>query len=451
MNDRPLSDAEAIMWRLQRTPGMSSTFGSISLYDRCPDLAALRRRMIAAAAAIPRLRSVIHDDDNPLNAPLWREDPDFAIEDHVRHIALPAPGRLGDLYALANQIINDPLDPHKPQWMFTVVDGVHLGSGRKPGAALVQRMHHAIADGEASIAMSMYFLDLERGAKEPLSDLLPPPEPEPAEPIAGGAAGLLRDLVNGLRIPATIAKGLREAISDPGTLASQLGDVCPAHSPLWTGRSLRRQIRALDLDFAALRDAARRHGGTLNTAFMTVVADAAARYHDELDCPVESLRMSLAVSSRGDDDSRAGNAFGLARITVPTAKMPIGERFTLIGQAASAARGGGAATVSTAAALASALPSAIVARLARQQAATVDIATSNVRAAPVPLYMAGGKMIATYPIGPLMGVPCNVTMMSYNGMLNIGINIDPAAIAEPNRFVKALQRSTKSLIGRAKR
>lgn len=447
MSDRPLSDAEAVMWRLQRTPGMSSTFGSISLLDRRPNIAALRRRMITAAEAIPRLRSVIHDDDNPLNSAVWRLDPDFAIEDHVRHISLPAPGRLADFFTLANQIINDPLDPHKPQWIFTIVDGIRLASGRT-GAALVQRMHHAIADGEASVAMSMYFVDLERGAKEPLTDLLPPPEPDLTAEATGGVAGLLRDLST---MPAAIARGLRGAISDPSSLATQLGDTEPAHSPLWTQRSLRRQIRTLDLDFEPIRAAAKRHSGTLNTAFMTVVAEAASRYHQELDAPVETLRMSLAVSSRGEGDARSGNAFGLARITVPTATMPIGERFEQINRAVTAARSGGAASSAAVASLAAALPTAIIARFARQQSATVDIATSNVRAAPVPLYMGGAMLLATYPIGPLMGVPCNVTMLSYNGQLNLGINVDPAAIAEPDRFVKAMRRAASALAGRTKR
>ncbi|HQV56802.1 MAG TPA: wax ester/triacylglycerol synthase family O-acyltransferase, partial [Ilumatobacteraceae bacterium] len=265
MADVPLSDAETMMWRLQRTPGMSSTFGSISLLDRSPKLATLRQRMATAAAAIPRLRSTIHDDDNPLNPPVWRLDPDFNIDDHVRHIALPAPGRLTDLYELAGQIINDPLDPHKPQWQFVVIDGIRGGAGG-PTSALVQRTHHAIADGEASIEMSMYFLDLERNAKQPLignADAVTDDEAAESNEGGDGGSNVWRDLTNGLRLTAHVAKGLRGAISDPGALAGQLTDSSPAKSPLWVNRSLRRQIHSIDLPMAPLRDAARRLGGTL--------------------------------------------------------------------------------------------------------------------------------------------------------------------------------------------
>ncbi len=70
-------------------------------------------------------------------------------------------------------------------------------------------------------------------------------------------------------------------------------------------------------------------------------------------------------------------------------------------------------------------------RLARQQAQTVDFATSNVRAAPFPLYLAGAEVLENYPVGPLVGVAFNLTLLSYNGSLDMGLNVDAAAVAQP--------------------
>lgn len=433
-----------MMWRLERTPGLSSTFGSLTLLDRVPKITELRRRLANAAAGIPRLRSRIVEGEYPLMPCSWVEDPYFRVEDHVRHITLPAPGRLADLVELAGRIINDPLDPHRPLWDFTVIDGVREKSVR---AAIVQRTHHAVADGESTLAMSLYFTDLERN---PAAPLIAPPEPadEPGStndddalaPASRFARGV-RDLVGGM-------------LADPVSLVGQLVDTHPARSPLWTARSTRRRFEIIDFDFEPLYAACKRLEGTLNTGFVTIVADAAGRYHRALGEPVDTLRLSMAVSSRPHDDSAAHdgevrNAFGLARLTVPTGEMPVADRFRAVCDAAAAVRTGGASSVSVAATLLAAAPTALVARLAKTQAATVDIATSNVRAAPCDVFIAGAKVLGVHPAGPLMGVPANITMLSYAGRLHLGIHLDPAAITEPARLVRALRSSYRALVGRA--
>ncbi len=70
-------------------------------------------------------------------------------------------------------------------------------------------------------------------------------------------------------------------------------------------------------------------------------------------------------------------------------------------------------------------------RLARQQSGTIDFATSNLRAAPFPLYIAGARIMGNFPVGPLAGVAFNLTLLSYCGSLDMGLHLDPAAVAEP--------------------
>jgi hypothetical protein len=230
------------------------------------------------------------------------------------------------------------------------------------------------------------------------------------------------------------------------SVVSQLSDTEHARSPLWTERSLRRRFEVARAPFRATKDAAKRLGGTLNTAFITAAAEAASRYHVEMGAPVETLRTSMAVSTRTAESG--ANAFSLSRLQVPTAEMPIAERFALIQQATDVARGevrGGGASLETLAAVAAALPTSLVTRLARQQSQTIDFATSNVRGAPVPLYIAGAQLVNIYPIGPLAGVAFNLTLMSYLGSLDMGLNIDAAAVAEPARLATLLEQSFRDL------
>jgi hypothetical protein len=124
---------------------------------------------------------------------------------------------------------------------------------------------------------------------------------------------------------------------------------------------------------------------------------------------------------------------------VPTGEMPIDERFRAIHEATFRAREETkTAGLDALAAFASTLPTSLITRLARQQANTVDFATSNVKGAPVPVYMSGAQLLEIYPIGPLLGVAFNLTLMSYNNSLDMALNIDTAAVDEPGLLVECL-------------
>jgi WS/DGAT/MGAT family acyltransferase len=324
---------------------------------------------------------------------------------------------------------------------------------------LIEKLHHTIADGETSMKLSLQFLDFQRDAPDPPA--FDPAETDPDEAAPSESTGdVLRDILAGsLRMPIGLLRQIKDMLSDPTGIPSagsaaadtvrgvmnQLNDTEQARSPLWKERSLRRRMEVLRAPFDETRAAAKRLGGTLNTAFLTAAAEAAGRYHERMGTPVEELRASMAVSTRGEGSG--SNAFSLARILVPTAAMPIGERFTWIQAAAGAARESTAsASLETLAAVASTLPTTLITRLARQQAQTVDFATSNVRGSPVPMYLAGSEVLENYAIGPLGGVAYNLTLLSYNHSLDMGVNIDTAAVTEPALLRECLEKAFADLI-----
>lgn len=457
--DDRMSDAEGLMWRMEKDPHLSSTFANISILDRSPDFDLLRRRLLRAAMRIPRLRQVVRSTPGNVGPPRWIPDSDFDIDVHVRRIALPRPGDERALYDLATRIVADPFDRLRPLWQFTVVEGL---KGRR--AALIQKMHHTIADGESGVQLSLEFLDFER-------DAIPPELPDDDE-IArideehddeDQAAEVVRDvLAASLRLPLGVARQVKDLLADPTQIAaasaaaldtvrgiaSQLGDVDAARSPLWTERSIRRHLETATAPFTETKAAAKRLGGTLNTAFLTIATEAASRYHVELGSPAESLRASMAISTRTADSG--ANAFSLVRLLVPTVEMPIEDRFRAIHEATQAAvEESSAASLDQLAAFAGTLPTSVVCRLARQQAQTVDFATSNVKGSPVPMYLAGAQLLSNYPVGPLSGVAFNLTLLSYLGRLDMGLNTDAAAVTEPALLQRLLTESVDEFVALA--
>ena len=127
--------------------------------------------------------------------------------------------------------------------------------------------------------------------------------------------------------------------------------------------------------------------------------------------------------------------------------MSVAERFIAINEASQVARESAApASLETLAAVASTLPTSLVTRLARTQAHTIDFATSNVRGAPVALFLGGAQVLQNYPVGPLGGVAFNLTLLSYMGSLDMGANIDTAAVADPALLHRCLVGAFKDLL-----
>jgi diacylglycerol O-acyltransferase / wax synthase len=455
--DRRMSDTEGLMWRLEKDPYLSSTFATVTFLDRAPDFDRFRARMERASMVIPRLRQVVRTTPGNLGPPTWVDDSDFDIDRHVRRVALPKPGTDRALLDLASLVTADPFDRSRPLWQFTVVEG--LKGGR---AGIIQKMHHTIADGESGVRLSLEYLDFERDAPGP-----PPPTPDQVDAATEAsdddATEFVRQLLAGsLRLPLGVIRHVRELLADPlqipdatsaaadslRSIIGQLGDTDGARSPLWTERSLGRHLEVSSAPFRPTKDAAKSLGGTLNTAFMTIATEAVSRYHVSLGAPVDALRASMAISTRTSDSG--ANAFSLVRMLVPTAEMSIAERFHAIQTATEeAVAASSGASLDSMAVFASTLPTSVVCRLARQQAQTVDFATSNVKGSPVPLFVAGAQVISNHALGPLSGVAFNLTLLSYCGQLDLGLNTDSAAVTEPAMLKKFIDEAVTRFVALA--
>src|SRR5947209_12920016 len=182
--ERRMSDAEALMWTIEKDPAMRSSFLQLTLLDRPPDFARFRRRMERAVKVLPRLAQRVVPPPFRFAPPEWADDPFFDIDFHVRRMAVPPPGTERQLLDLAALIYEDAFDRARPLWQLTIAEG--LEGGR---AALLAKMHHTITDGVGGVRLSMQFLDLSPDAPDP-EDV-----EEPARVSERGAYDVLSDAV----------------------------------------------------------------------------------------------------------------------------------------------------------------------------------------------------------------------------------------------------------------
>ncbi|MGK2949226.1 MAG: wax ester/triacylglycerol synthase family O-acyltransferase [Acidimicrobiales bacterium] len=441
-NDRRMTDVEALMWNLEKDPHLSASIANVTVFDQAPDPERLRARLERAVVMVPRLRQKVVPALGRLAPPEWRDDPDFDLDYHLRWLALPAPGTMRQLLDMAAAIVHDPFDRTRPLWEFVVIEGLD-----GDGAAMVQKLHHAITDGEGGIRMSEQFIDLSPDATEPIA----PDRPPPASPLPASLLDTTVDtLTHRLRRTAGAARravgGGVDLVQDPARVAALGGDVVEmgrsalrqlvvsdrAHSPVWTDRSLRRRVEVLQVPLAEAKAAAKELGGSLNDLFVAAAAGGAGAYHRAAGAPVDELRITMPVSTRRDG-SAGGNAFTPTRALLPVGLDDPVALFTAVRERLTVSRTERSlGIVDGLAGVANLLPTSVAVRVARQQVETVDFATSNVRGAPFPLFIAGARIMANYPIGPTGGTAWNLTLMSYDGSLDMGLNADLAAVPDPD-------------------
>jgi WS/DGAT/MGAT family acyltransferase len=457
---RKMSDAEALMWNVEKDPWLNPSGGSFSILDRMPDVDHLRAQLAAAIVTVPRLMEHVVGGLGRYSPPTWRPDPEFDLDQHLRISALPAPGSMEQLLDTVTRIYQDPYDRTRPLWMMHVIGG--LEGGR---AGWLWKIHHSVADGTGAARLSELFIQPTREAPEPPSvDLdaaiaaavaADAAEPQPsvvssavgtATHLARRQAGIARRLMGEVAMwgadprravdavggAARVVGQLRDQVTGGGGPPAEEGEPqLPGGSPLWRNRSRHRHLEVMSFPLDTALAASKGLGGSLNDWFVTGVVNGGVAYHEARGVPLRTLNTSFVVSTRADK-AIGGNSFTPTRFAAPAGPMAPAARFALISQAMAEKRSqvSGAGALSGLAGLANLLPTSLVTSIARRQAAGMDFATSNLRSAKRHYYMSGAKVTESYAFGPLAGTAFNITAISYAGQFAIGLFMDPTAIED---------------------
>lgn len=474
--ERRMSDQESLMWNIEKDPWLNPSGALLTILDQPADFDLILAKIRYGLTRLPRLRERVVPGLGRLSPPVWATDADFDLAYHVRRLRLPEPASMRQLLDLVTRLYEEPYDRTRPLWLFYCMEGLPDGQG-----ALFVKQHHSVADGIGALRMAEVYTDLEREAPLPppvdleqvIADALAAEQGELLEAGADTSDSILdtatRTLTHNLRRQAGIFVRTAAGVTDlarhpthlPRTAAAAFEQIrsavdtaggarkVDAGAPLWTKRSRRRHLEVLQLSLEDAKAAAKSMNGSVNDLFVTGAALGAIAYHSERGTPIEALNMTFVVSTRSDK-AMGGNSFTPVPVQIPGADagLTVEGRFRQIQTLMSERRAGvtGRGAMSAIAGLANLLPTSVSTRVARQQAAKIDLATSNIRGAPMQTYIAGAAVVAGIPLGPVAGTAANLTTISQNGSMDMGLLVDPIAVEDPAGLARNIDDAYTTLL-----
>jgi diacylglycerol O-acyltransferase / wax synthase len=400
---------------------------------------------------VPPFRRRLAEIPFQLHHPLWIEDPDFDLDRHVRQIACPGRGARDDLAALAGDIMSHPMDRRRPLWDMTFIEGLEGGN-----LAVVTRTHHAAIDGASGMDITVNLLDL---APEP-AEIAPPTDawkpdrvPTDIELVGYAAQSLARQPVSALkaiRRTTTAALTLRQRNRQP--------DITPPPAPFSAPRTPfngaitgRRSFGMADVALDDVKEVRTKVGGTVNDIVLAVCAGALRTYLDEKgELPEEALVAMCPISVRTEEQRNAmGNQVSSMLVSLATNLDDPLDRVRLIQESTRRAKEQaeviGADTLMNWTEFAAPAVANLAMRLysrmkvADRHRPLYNTVISNVPGPQFPLYMAGAKMLAMYPMGPLNdGAGLNMTLISYMGQVHFGLVACPDMLPDVDHLAELM-------------
>jgi WS/DGAT/MGAT family acyltransferase len=420
----------------------------------CLRLEEVRGEVESRLHLVPKLRKIVRFPLLGESAPVWVDDPDFDISGHIHQAALPGPGTEAQLLELCARLVSSPLDRTRPLWDIWLIDG--LEDGR---VALLEMLHHSMADGLAGVELATVLLDLEPRAPAPHAPDGWQPAPAPGRmTVATDGVARLTGLAR------TIAADGWHAVWHPSAARHVLARYTSAFrsllplSPATPDCSLNapvgfdRQVVVVRQPMEELRRAERRFGVTLNDLLLTAIAGGV---HDLLSARgevMEGRRLHVLVPVGADHhgDHRLGNDVSAMVVRLPIGAAPAAERLRDVARAERDSKDH-AQPLATHLLLSSldALPEpalSAASHLVHHQP-LVNLVVTNVPGPDVPLYVLGARMLEAIPLVPLGGnLSVGVAALSYDGQLAIGILADPAACPDVRALARGIERCFADLV-----
>ena len=428
--------------------GWSSDIGGVAILngasllddDSGVRIDAVRRHLEAKLHLVPRLRQLLYRPRRGLGWPLWVDAPSFNIADHVRVHTVAAPGDEGQLLHACAELAARRLDPARPLWELWLLPGL---PEHRLGVFL--KLHHAIADGPAGVAAFGALLDLTADPPSPVAQpWTPTPIPRPGE--------LLRD--NLRRRRQELRRGW-SGMTHPSSTLSRARAAWPAWREVLTEQpaprtSLNRPIGAerrlaiirsrLDLT----KQIAHVNHATVNDVVLAAVAGGLGQLLASRGEDVAGLvqRAMVTISLHDEQPGQAhGNKPGWMMVPLPLGEPDPVRRLELIAAETAARKHKPHPEVG----------SGIFRFIAGQRVwywlfprqRSVNLVVTNVPGPPVPLYLAGARVLELFPTLPVMGnLTLVVAVLSYAGQLNITAVADPDGCPD----VEVLARGVRSAL-----
>ena len=390
-----------------------------------------------------------------LDRPYWVDDPDFTLDRHIHRIALPSPGTDRQLADLCGYLHSRKLERDRPLWEMWLIEG--LMDGR---VAVFAKTHHALMDGVSGAGLAKLMFDIEPS---------PPPSPTPIKTPE-------RELLEAPTSSQMLRRAVFNLAGSPRAITDYVAaNVTRAAKHLWAGRSIatdaprlsfnenvgpERTLSWSSVPLDETKALAKRLGVKVNDVVLYLVSRSLERYLAAIGDQVPAkFVMNCPVSTRtGEENEELGNQVDWMYVTCPAGigdpveatrwihESAIREKQTLE-----------EVSIENAPVFADSVPPALVAlgsRLAENIVtmlpASFNLVVSNVPGPPIPLYTAGAKVEALYPISVLMyDQPLNATVLSNVDRIDFGFVSDPSRIKDPWLMADGIVEAMEELLAAA--
>ena len=363
----------------------------------------------------------------------WEKDPAMDMDYHVRHSALPKPGRYRELFNLVSRLHGTLLERSRPLWEMHVIEGL-----QNRQFAVYTKTHHAAVDGARSVHISRSMLSSDPDnilIESPLSlqswerykeALRLGKRAEHSDEELRNVADMLKSTFDSSTNLFRALKGFTQAWSGRG------GDLSLPHlhvptSSLNSSIDGARRFVAQSWPFARIHAVGKAFGGTFNDAVLAMCAGGLRQYlHNHAELPDESLKCMVPVSLRQAGDVDSGNAVAAISADLATNVSDPSKRIQAIIASVQAGKAFFKGMSPKEIELVSMvmqtptillMPTGLISRLP-----PYNVAISNVPGIRETVYWNGARMVGSYPLSIVTdGMAMNITLVTYEQNVDFGI------------------------------
>jgi WS/DGAT/MGAT family acyltransferase len=404
--------------------------GSLQVFDLPPGagdefVGELFRQALAVEDVAPLFRKRPHRSWRTGGQWAWQEDAELDLEHHVRHSALPRPGRVRELLALVSRLHGTLLDRKRPLWEANLIEGLE---GNR--FAVYTKLHHALMDGVSGLRLMQRSLSTDPDAAVDMPFAVQPRRPRSSSSSGPGVLGLpgaaAHTAMDAAGIgPAALKMAYRGLVEQAAALPMQA-----PRSMLNVSITGSRRFAADSWSLDRIRAVGKAGGATVNDVLLAMCSGALRQYMLELDAlPRTPLIAMTPVSLRadGDDPESTSNATGTmlanlgTHLADPAARLACVRESMNAGKDAYKGRSQLQVTALSAVMMSPLALNAFVA-LHKFSPPPFNLVISNVPGPEQALYFNGARLQGLYPLSiPTQGQALNITVTSYDGRLHFGL------------------------------
>ncbi len=433
------------------TPTSPMHIGAVAVIEGSLKFDAFKKTIASRIHQIPKLRQRLIEVPFSIDHPYWVDDPDFNIDMHIDHIALPKPGDWKNLRRLASKIFSEPLDRSRPLWSFTFVEGLDALSQVKPGSvAIISKIHHVAIDGMGGAGLLGIMFDLGPEVRE-----IPEPRDFNPPPLPNELALMMKSTMSFAKKPLKFPNLVRDTVMSTvkaGFLTrAQHLDLPTApftapRTPLNGIISSQRKWNTTILSLERVKRLKNIMGTTLNDIVLTICSGALKKYLEEKKkLPKKPLVAMVPISTKNPAAGEGGNNLSAMLVQLATNIDDRIERLetiydnTIKGKTYQGAMG--AKSLSN---IAEAVPFGIANQAARLYSRfnlsklhnpVFNVVITNVPGPQLPIYLHGNKLHSIMGMAPIIdGMGLIITVLSYNGNITISPTSDVKSMPDLNVF-----------------